>query len=243
MFLNTVFENTVTVKANETFDGCSFVVRGQSRKGETPGIQVLDGDVTIKNCHFENAGYSAIHYKTQGKLVIENNEIVCQDVKNPIEGYYGDKTGLCGELVIKGNKFVGKCGNNYINLYQFQDGAHIVVEDNLFDCADIEAEIIRISNTTSAKDVVIDVNDLTYTWDKGEAGDYTSLLMFQDDKPAGECEDYTGVTFNLKNIKCNGEVLGADGIPAAGKLYFMYRKYNGGLIEEQDANFPVVNVL
>lgn len=218
---------------------CVFNMQDEAatlKKCSTHGVEVKgDEEVLIENCSFENRGYSAIHACGTGALTVKDCKFACDNLYNPIEG---GQSGAGNSVVnIYSNEFVGKCGNNYVNFYRFQDGAKINLANNTFEGVDPEAsEILRISNMTSAN-VTYNVNGDAYQYINDKVGDYTAYIMCQDyTNKNGVKQDFTKVTVNMDGVKCNGEVITADHI-AQGKVTFTYED-GVGIIEDND---PVIN--
>ena len=183
MILNSIFKDVVSVNADEVFDGCEFGAQGKSSTDSaTPGVKILGGNVVIQNSTFANKGYSAVNYKT-GNITLKNNLFKCSIdgtvmVKNPIEGLYKAEGALVDNMVLENNIFDGKCGNNYMNFYQFKDGAKVILKGNQIKNADLDAEMVRLSNTNSAKNVSFEIENETYNWVAGDATQWTSYLLY-----------------------------------------------------------------
>ena len=248
MILNSIFKDVVSVNADEVFDGCEFNVQGQSSTDvATPGVKILGGNVVIQNSTFANKGYSAVNYKT-GHITLKNNLFKCSVngavmVKNPIEGLYKAEGALVDNMIIENNIFDGKCGNNYINFYQFKDGAKIVLKGNQIKNADLNAEMVRISNTNNAKNVSFEIENETYNWIAGDATQWTSYLLYEDDSTAGKAEDYTGININIKNLMCDGEkITGLVDGNSRKRVQLMYRPDNGGILAMPDSNNPAITI-
>ena len=85
-----------------------------------------------------------------------------------------------------------------INFYQFKDGAKVILKGNQIKNADLDAEMVRISNTNNAKNVSFEIENETYNWVDGNATKWTSYLLYEDDSAVGKAEDYTGININIK---------------------------------------------
>lgn len=195
---------------------------------------VLKGDeeVVVENCVFNNRGYSAININGSCDVTVKNCEFNCDTIYNPIEG-----TKVGSSVVIENNVFNGKCGNNYVNFYSYADNAVINMADNKFPGVDPSAsEVIRISNANNAN-VTINVNGDAFDYTSDYVGDYTSYIMCQDyTAKNGKPQDFSKVVVNLKDVKCNGEVISADHM-AQGQITFTYQD-GAGIIAD---NNPVIN--
>lgn len=248
MILNSIFKDVVSVNADEVFDGCEFGAQGKSSTDSaTPGVKILGGNVVIQNSTFANKGYSAVNYKT-GNITLKNNLFKCSIdgavmVKNPIEGLYKAEGALVDNMALENNIFDGKCGNNYMNFYQFKDGAKVILKGNQIKNADLDAEMVRISNTNSAKNVSFEIENETYNWVDGNATQWTSYLLCQDDSVAGKAEDYTGININIKNLMCDGEkITELVDSNSRKRVQLMYRTNNGGILSAPDSNNPVITI-
>ena len=248
MILNSIFKDVVSVNSDEVFDGCEFRAQGKSSTDSaTPGVKILGGNVVIQNSTFTNKGYSAVNYKT-GNITLKNNLFKCSIdgtvmVKNPIEGFYKADGALVDNMVIENNIFDGKCENNYMNFYQFKDGAKVALKGNQIKNADLDAEMVRLSNTNSAKNVSFEIENETYNWVDGDATQWTSYLLYQDDSSSGKAEDYTGININIKNLVCDGEkITELTNDQSRQRIQIMYRPNNGGTINPPDSNNPVVTI-
>jgi len=248
MILNSIFKDVVSVNTDEVFDGCEFNVQGKSSTdATTPGMKITGGNVVVQNSTFANKGYSAVKYTT-GNITLKNNLFKCSVdgsvmIKNPIEGSFKIDGALVDNMVLENNVFDGKCGNNYMNFYQFKDGAKVVLKGNQIKNADLDAEMVRISNTNSAKNVSFEIENETYNWVAGDATKWTSYLLYQDDSASGKAEDYTGINIKIKNLVCDGEKITelADG-DSRKRVQLMYRTNNGGIIAPPDSNNPVITI-
>lgn len=248
MILNSIFNEVVSVNADEMFDGCEFKVQGQSATDtNTPGMKINGGNVVVKNSTFTNKGYSAIKYKT-GNITLDSNLFKCSIdgkvmVKNPIEGSYKIDGALVDNMTIENNVFDGKCGNNYMNFYQFKDGAKVSLKGNQVKNADLDAEIVRISNTNSAKNVSFNMENETYNWVTGDATKWTSYMLYEDDSASGKAEDYTGISINIKNLMCDGQKISelVNG-NSRERVQLMYRPENGGILSAPDSNNPIITI-
>lgn len=248
MILNSIFKDVISVNADETFDGCEFNVQGKSSTDTaTPGMKIMGGNVVVQNSVFSNKGYSAVKYTT-GNITLKDNLFKCSVdgavmVKNPIEGSYKIDGALVDNMVIENNVFDGKCGNNYMSFYQFKDGAKVALKGNQIKNADLDAEMVRISNTNSAKNVAFEIENESYNWVAGDATKWTSYLLYEDDSKTGVAEDYTGISINIKNLMCDGEKIAelADG-NSRKRVQLMYRPDNGGILSAPDSNNPVITI-
>lgn len=205
------------------------------KKCTTHGL-VLNGteDILVENCEFRNRGYSAINVNAEGAVVIKDCTFECGNIYNPIEG--GQSGAGNSRVSIVNNTFNGQSGNNYINFYRFQEGAVIELKDNKFPAVSSDSEVIRVSNSTSAK-VTYNVDSDEFAYIDSSVGAYTSYIMCQDySAKNGVVQDFGKVTFNLHNVKCNGEVMSADSV-AQGKLTFTYQDGTGII----PTNQPVIN--
>ena len=133
-----------------------------------------------------------------------------------------------------------------VNAYQkltSKDGAKIILKGNQIKNADLNAEMVRISNTNNAKNVSFEIENETYNWIAGDATQWTSYLLYEDDSTAGKAEDYTGININIKNLMCDGEKITelADG-NSRKRVQLMYRPDNGGILAMPDSNNPAITI-
>lgn len=217
-----------------TITNSVFDAKGEDKKAKVFGITLSGSeDVTLKDCAFKNTGYAGILNNCTGKVVVEDCSFECDNIYNPIEGGQSVDN---GDVVVKGCSFTGTPGNNFINFYQFADGSkHEVIGCNFTPTTD--NNVIRISNRESAKADFL-VKDCEYTFTSGEPSAYTGFLLCQDyTNKSGKKQDFTGIKVTLDNVKCNGDVITADGA-SEGCVYYVYTD-GTGIITGQD-NDPVV---
>lgn len=213
--------------------GCKFDAQGANNKDKVYGLTVKGSeDVEVKDCKFENTGYSAILNHCKGALSVVGCEFDCSNVYNPIEG---SQTVSNGNVTVKDCKFVGPIGNNFINFYQFVDGSHHIIENCEFS-GSTGNNIVRVSNRSNAS-TKISVANCNYTYVSGTPDEYTNFLLCQDYTNPSPKQDFTKVTLEMKNVKCNGEVIGEEG-PAVGGTFYVYDNTLGLITGE--GNDPVV---
>ena len=103
--------------------------------------------------------------------------------------------------------------------------------------------MVRISNTNNAKNVSFEIENETYNWIAGDATQWTSYLLYEDDSTSGKAEDYTGININIKNLMCDGEKITEllDG-NSRKRVQLMYRPDNGGILAMPDSNNPAITI-
>jgi hypothetical protein len=152
-------------------------------------------DITISNCTFYSEGtyiYNAIEFSQ--KVPIEN-------------------------LTIENNRFVGNlCKNNCISVFEFVDGAKVYIKKNHFD---VSVNALRISNYTSAKNVIFYITDNTYdaTFSDQNVG-YAGFFFCQKVK---EDESYTGMTIIIKNLVGPGGKVMAENGTGVDQVWYTYQ--------------------
>lgn len=234
-FENVKFEAQVNVAEDAEFVGCEFAAQGADKKAKVFGVEVKDGaSLTIKDSKFANMGYSAIHMCSNGNVLLERNMFECANVYNPIEGAVSE--GATKDIVMRDCEFNGVCGNNYFNLYRMEEGAEVLLENNKF-VGSANSEIIRISNPLNVH-AHISASNEEYTFiDPESESEYTSYIMCQDyTAKNGNPQDFTKVSIDMKNIKCNGERIVEK--PVCGVVSFTYEDGKGII----DNNAPVINI-
>lgn len=80
MILNSTFEKKVIVNTDTEFAGCTFTVKGISKKDQaSTAIEVKgDANLTVSDCEFATTGYHAIYITTSGKVVVETVYLIVQ---------------------------------------------------------------------------------------------------------------------------------------------------------------------
>ena len=222
MFLNVKFEDKVIISNDSEFVGCEFA------SGDTPnekGVFALqingNSNVLVKDCVFNNKGYSSIYLNSTGRIDIENNEFSCSGVYNPIEGNSSKNSAPLNNIHLKKNKFNGICGNNYINFYNVADNATIRIKDTVIRDMSQQSECIRLSNINNTHATfIIDGIDYSYDMNTQFDSEYTKMIL---------CQDYTGdqdfgkFTIQLNNVKCNGKTVSDENDFSVGGLLCVYR--------------------
>ena len=182
---------------------------------DTIGICIKDSvseDVLISNCDFTNGAICAICGNGSGKLIVEDCTFDCSHMYNPINcgNTVGNKVGSVktpvNDITVKNCKFDGAC-HNYINIYQFQDNAKIVLEDNEVTNSAADSEFIRLSNWNDGV-ATIDVNNNSYAIADGLTldADWGCTILMEDDnhKTTGNYEKFENLTVNFANSSVPG---------------------------------------
>lgn len=218
-----------------TINNSKFNAEGADRKAAVYGITLSGSeDVVIKDCEFENVGYSAILNNSTGNVTIENCNFACNNIYNPIEGSQSVDN---GNVTIKNCVFNGAPGNNYINFYQFANNSEHEIS-NCYFAPTCDNNVMRISNRTNAK-AVFNVKNCEYNYVSGTPSDYTAFLLCQDyTSKNGKSQDFTNIELNLENLKCNNKIITTDG-PEVGSIFYIYEDGKGLITGEND---PQINI-
>lgn len=219
-----------------TITNSIFDAQGADIKAKVYGITLSGSeDVVLSGCTFKNKGYSGILNHCTGSVQVKDCTFECENIYNPIEGSQQVNN---GDLVVRNCEFVGAPGNNYICLYQVKDDSKHTISGCSFEPT-VDNNIIRVSNKTSAK-MNIAVTDCDYTFADGEPTDYTNFLLCQDyTNKNGVKQDFTGVSVELNNVRCNGVKLVEGVAPAMGGIFYVYEDGKGLITGTND---PVVTI-
>ena len=177
------------------------------------------GDFTMTNSTIDNASstgsfYNALNIKATGVVTIEDNNFTnMNNVYNVIE--FSQSVATANGTTIKGNTFTGQSKNNVINLFLFEEGTVINIEDNEFAYA---SNAVRVSNYNNVSDVTINITNNEYK--DSSSGAYAGFMLFQEVKN----ESFNGITVNVTNlIGPSGEKVTAD---STDKDRFCYYYFN-----------------
>lgn len=213
--MNTTFKDVATVDGNAEFINCEFSGGTVPKQKGIYAVAVTgDADAKFSGCRFANKGYSAVYMSTTGAVEIAGCEFACTGMYNPIEGASGTAGKALTRVKITDCVMRGICGNNYVNLYHFADGA-VVDIDNLkvVDMAQA-SEVVRLSNLNS-NDATVNVRNLSYAYDTSTPFDekWTAAFLAQDYSKDGS-QDMSKVKLNVYGLAVNGKkVADKDAMP------------------------------
>ena len=216
-------DNLTVTGANTTLEKVTMTGVNSEGTGNGNGHSVIkvttDGDFTMTNSIIDNTTstgsfYNALNIQADGKVTVENNTFTnMNNVYNVIE--FSQSVATANGTTIKGNTFTGQSKNNVINLFLFEEGTVINIEDNEFAYA---SNAVRVSNYNNVSDVTINITNNEYK--DSSSGAYAGFMLFQEVKK----ESFNGITVNVTNlIGPSGEKVTAD---STDKDRFCYYYFN-----------------
>lgn len=151
---------------------------------------LLNGCTIRANSYF----YNAIRLNCSGDVTIENNIFEGGNkVYNTIE-FSQATTDKISSVTIKGNNFKkGSATNNTISIFQFKNGAKVIIENNDWEYA---ANALRISNYSSSKPVTIVCKNNRYRSVDLGSPDWIGFMLAQGVKN----DDFSGITVIFDNL-------------------------------------------
>lgn len=243
IFENCIFNEPVVANEDAAFIGCQFTSGDTAKKAGVFGLTAAkSANLAVKNCKFQNKGYSAVYMNTNGTVEIENCVVDCTGLYNPIEGASSGAGAALSHVVLKNNVMNGICGNNYFNFYKYEDGAKIELDGNRVNGMSQQSEVVRISNLNNTA-ATFDIKNTAYTYDMDTAfdADWTKFILCQD-YTGNKGQDFSKITINVENLMCNGiPVKSQEEFPVGGLLVVYDNKANGGSAEVISDNNPVIN--
>lgn len=140
------------------------------------------------------------------KIVIKNADLSDLSCYNVYEQVFGNPKYPVSEIVVDNIKAGSGITHNILSFYTFADNATITIKNSSFDL-NKNNNIIRFSNLTDAKNVVINLENIDWTYENSgyESGDidWLGLILFQYTKKAGESSDFSSWTINVHNCRYN----------------------------------------
>ena len=235
-----VISAPVTVSgASVTIDGANIVASGTSASDKTAAITVSgDGDFTLTNNTISGKSRNAILVRNNGKQVIEGNtfDAGTGNIYNAIEFSINTMPDVT-DAVVENNTFTGTLGNNAISMYNFAEGANVLIKNNTFSDIATNNNPIRLSNPKNAS-VTFDIEDNTYSFNSEEPQEYTGFMLLQDYATGGGKQDFGKFTINFVNLKRGDKKLTENGT-GLDRVFYVYDDQDGLL--EAGVNDPVVN--
>lgn len=217
--MNSTFKDVATVDGDSEFINCQFSGGTVPKQKGVYAIAVTgDASARFTGCAFANKGYSAIFMNSTGSIEVDGCEFDCTGMYNPIEGSAASNGQALTRVSLTDNVMRGICGNNYVNLYHFADGAVIDIDNLKIVGMSKQAEVIRLSNLTS-NDATVNVRNLSYSYDMSTAFDerWTATVLAQDYSKGGT-QDMSKIKLNIAGMTLNGQkVTDKDDLPL-GKL-------------------------
>lgn len=206
MVMDTEFRGKVTVDGDAEFVNCVFSGGTTPKQKEVYGVRV-DGSAsaTFRSCRFANKGYAAVFVATTGAVSVSECEFDCTGLYNPFECQAGSNGAAITSVRIADCVMRGVCGNNYVNLYHFADGAIVDIENLKVVGMSKQAEVIRLSNLTS-NDATVNVKNLSYSYDMTTTFDekWTATVLAQDYSKNGT-QDMSKIKLNVYGMSVNGK--------------------------------------
>lgn len=141
------------------------------------------------------------------KIVIKNADLSDLSCYNVYEQVFGNPIYPVSEIVVDNINAGSRITHNILSFYTFADNATITIKNSSFDL-NKNNNIIRFSNLTDAKNVVINLDNIDWTYEnsgyESSDVDWLGLILFQYSKNAGESSDFSSWTINVHNCRYNG---------------------------------------
>lgn len=206
LVMDTEFKGKVTVDGDAEFVNCAFTGGTKPKQSGVYGVSVTDSaSASFRSCSFANKGYAAVYVATTGSVSVSECEFDCTGVYNPFECQAGANGAAITSVKISDCVMRGVCGNNYVNLYHFADGAVVDIDRLKVVGMSKQAEVVRISNLTS-NDATVNVRDLSYSYDMSTVFDekWTAAFLAQDHSKDGS-QDMSKIKLNVSGMTVNGK--------------------------------------
>lgn len=193
-----------------------------------------------------------------GKIVYGTNDITISNmniepgctVYNVFEGKQDQASENCVENFTATNIVVNDTdlAHNVFNIYQFNDGANVLIKDSSFNLNVANSNVLRVSNITDAKNVTITFENVDWTYEEMGYTDgdlaWAGLMIYQ---PYGTDSAFTGDntsvntwTINVKNCRYNGKPITENSVGTIEQAVYQYNVNNSGISESPNV-FPPIN--
>ena len=194
-----------------------------------------------------------------GKIVYATNDITINNlniepgctVYNVFEGSQDKDAQHCIDNFTATNVTVNDTDlkHNVFNIYQFNDGANVLIKDSSFNLDVANSNILRISNITNAKNVTITFENVDWTYENKAYSDsdkkWAGLMIYQpygtDAAFSGDTTNTNTWTINVKNCRYNGNPITENKAGTIEQSVYQYNISNNGLCEAPSA-FGSVNI-
>lgn len=175
--------------------------------------------VIINNLEANGTLDAAAQRKAYGNALFSVNandgEVVIKDLKVAMNGYNGIEIGLKdavnppSKIDIENCDFTGTLTNNGILIFGTADNAVVNIKNCHFAKA---SNIVRLSNRTNAKSVIVNIEDCVIDQWEEDQNKYAGFLILEDYKSASEDEFLEinrfapeKITINIKNLTYKGK--------------------------------------
>lgn len=135
--------------------------------------------------------------------------------------------------------------HNVFNIYAPTDNAVITIKDSSFSLDVEHSNILRISNITNASNVVVNFENIDWTYEEGAGTDFTyaGLVFYQafgsDIAFAGDTTKTATWRFNFKNCRYNGVKVDADNFGEHNQVLYTYHVNGQGIQDAAAAGFTL----
>ena len=141
------------------------------------------------------------------KIVVKNADLSDLSCYNVYEQPFGNAKYPVSEIIVDNIKAGSGITHNILSFYTFVDNATVTIKNSSFDL-NKNTNVIRFSNLTDAKNVVINLENIDWTYENSgyESADvdWLGLILFQYTNKNGESSDFSSWTINVHNCRYNG---------------------------------------
>ena len=141
------------------------------------------------------------------KIVIKNVDLSDLSCYNVYEQPFGNAKYPVSEIIVDNIKAGSGITHNILSFYTFANNATITIKNSSFDL-NKNTNVIRFSNLTDAKNVVINLENIDWTYENSgyESADveWLGLILFQYTNKSRESSDFSSWTINVHNCRYNG---------------------------------------
>ena len=193
-----------------------------------------------------------------GKIVYGTNDITISNmniepgctVYNVFEGKQDQASENCVENFTATNIVVNDTdlAHNVFNIYQFNNGANVLIKDSSFNLDVANSNVLRVSNLTNAENVTITFENVDWNYeDKGYTDNdlkWAGLMIYQpystDAGSNGDTSHMQTWTINVKNCRYNGTPVTENEVGTIRQALYQYNVGGNGLCEDATAFGTVV---
>ena len=256
-----ITNSSVAGSAITTIYGNSVEMSNVITSANDARLSLKGKDISLNSVKIENNTYD----KTKSNYVSSLNNCKYVTIKDctisPSAAYNGVEIGLSStqlpkNVCIENCHFGGEFKNNAILIFGTENDAVINITNCTFDSV---SNILRISNKTNSRGVVINIKDCVINkWDSNVANQ--GAIIFEDytsNKESADIENLFGngkIVVNITNLMIpdgNGGVVKLDnimdvtkrlGTKDANQIAYVYQDFGKGFIEFDENKYPIFNI-